>query len=259
MSFVEPTATAILALIPDAQFHAQVQRGRSFLRSLQHADGGWGVAAPDDESGWMTAWAVWALASGDADDATAASRGAGWLLEHAGIRVQDPKQIEGIKNVLHIDAAITGWSWQVGDAAWIFPTALALLALDSVAMTDYPRVREGIQFLLDRAIVTGGWNIGNPFMITGVVPPTVESTALTLQALHRLGVANETTRRAEQYLAQEGFTNTAFEWAWRAWYWKQSNRPLEHARAALEKLQRADGSFDGNPFTTAIVAMGLEL
>lgn len=256
MSFVEPTAAVLIALSLDAQSSAHVQRARAFLKSLQRADGGWGIAALDDESGWMTAWAVWALAQNERD---AAQRGINWLLEISGIRVTDPLQVAGVKKVLNIDATITGWPWQPGDAAWIFPTALALLALHEMNVREHPRVREGIQYLLDRAILTGGWNIGNPFMVTGNLPPTVENTALALMALHRFGIENEITRRAQNSLAREHFTGTAFEWAWRALYWKTSNAPLERARAALEKLQRADGSFDGNVFTTASVAMTFDL
>jgi hypothetical protein len=222
------------------------------LQQLQRADGGWGIAALDDESGWMTAWAVWALAQSDIN---AARRGVQWLLNTSGLRVNDPEQIEGVKHVLKIDATITGWSWQPGDAAWIFPTALALLALNAMQVRELARVQEAVQYLLDRAIATGGWNIGNPFMVTGNLPPTVENTALVLLALDAHGIENDVTRRAAEWLARENFTPTAFEWAWRAWYRTQTRRNAERARAALNALQRADGSWDGNPFTTAIAAL----
>ena len=256
MSFVEPTAAALLALTIDAQAASHVQRARAFLKSIQRADGGWGIAAPDDASGWMTAWAVWALASSEANDA--ARRGVDWLLESAGIRVTDPNQVAHVQKTLRIDARITGWSWQPNDAAWIFPTALSLLALDAVNVREHPRVREGIQYLLDRAIPTGGWNIGNPFMVSGNLPPTVENTSLALMALRAFDIENEITARAQKYLARENFTSTAFEWAWRAWYWKKMDAPTKGAHAALETLQRADGSWDGNPFTTAIALMSVK-
>lgn len=252
MSFVEPTAAVMLALEPDTQFADAVRRARAFLKALQRADGGWGIAAPDEQSGWMTAWAVWALAQSEVD---AAQRGAQWLLNHSGIRIADAKEIERVKQLLKLDATITGWAWQAGDAAWIFPTALALLALHAMQVREHPRVQEAIRFLLDRAIPTGGWNIGNPFMVTGNLPPTVENTALALAALDAYGIENDITRRAREWLAQEHFTPTAFEWAWRGWYWKAGDALLERARIALEKLQRADGSWDGNLFTTAMAAM----
>lgn len=256
MSYVEPTAAVMLALSQDAQNANAVQRARALLKQWQHADGGWGIAPPDTESGWMTAWAVWALASSDAD---AAGRGAQWLLNASGFRITDAQQVQAVEQVLKINPAVTGWAWQPGDAAWIFPSALALLALDAAHIRDHPRVQEGIAYLLDRAIPDGGWNIGNPFMVTNNMPPTVEATALALLALHALEIENETTRRAQTWLAQENFTPTAFEWAWRAWYWKTLGAPVERARAALNALQRADGSFDGNPFTTAVARLAFEI
>lgn len=251
MSFVEPTAAAVLALLTDAQSASQVQRAREFLVSLQHTDGGWGIAAMDDESGWMTAWAVRALA--ERRDAVV-ERAQAWLLKASGIRITDPNQIQSVHQVLQIDPRVTGWSWQPGDAAWIFPTALTLLALDAVEVRDHPRVQEGIRYLLDRAIPTGGWNIGNPFMVTGTLPPTVECTTLALMALHTFEVDNDITSRARAYLDRGDFTPTAFEWAWRGLFWNHVGEPTDRARAALESLRRADGSFDGNVFTTALAA-----
>lgn len=258
MTFVEPTAAAVVALSPDVQNRDPVQRARALLRSLQHSDGGWGIAAPDDESGWMTAWAVWALASGEDADVASAQRGAEWLFKTAGIRVTDPAQIAGVEKVLQINPSITGWPWQPGDAAWIFPTAVALLAFDALKLREHPRATEGIQYLLDRAITGGGWNIGNPFMVTGSLPPTVENTALALIALHVYGIKNDTTSSAQAVLAQTDFTPTAWEWAWRALYWKIAGLSVDNAQTALQTLQRPDGSWDNNPFTTALVSMALD-
>jgi hypothetical protein len=254
MTFVEPTAAVLLALQSDDEKDARVQRARARLLALQRPDGGWGIAEPDDESGWMTAWAVLALA--DAEQG-AARRGATWLLKTAGVRITDAGQVAHVKQELRIDPTITGWPWQAGDAAWIFPSALALLALDAVKERAHPRVEEGVRYLLDRAIVSGGWNIGNPFMVTGQVPPTVEGTALTLLSLHALGVENDAVARGREWLAQDGFTQTSFEWAWRAWCWSKTGGPVARAREAMLKLQRANGSWDDNPFTTAVALMGL--
>lgn len=249
MSFVEPTAAVVTALSLDAASTPFVQRARRCLLELQHDDGGWGIAAPDEESGWMTAWAVWSLA---ASDRRAAERGAAWLLGVSGLHVTDPEQVAGVYKVLRIDATLTGWPWLAGDAAWIFPTALGILALASLGQAGHPRVQEAARYLLDRAIPTGGWNIGNPFMVAGEMNPTVENTTLALMALDALRVESEAARRARVWLAQDGFTPTAFEWAWRGWYWAARPNGASAARENLRQLQRADGSWDGNPFTTAI-------
>lgn len=249
MSFVEPTAAVLLALaerLPDA---ASLRAGCNWLGEQQHADGGWGIAALDGESGWMTAWAAWALARAHP---SAARRGADWLLAHSGVRVTDPQESARIRRVLRIDPTITGWGWQVGDAAWIFPTALALLALDANGLGAHSRTAEGTAYLLDRAIPDGGWNIGNPFMVTGNLAPTVENTALALAALETYDTQSDRIAAARAWLSRDDFTPTAFEWAWRGWYHARKAETLPQAAHALAGLQRGDGSWDGNPFTTAI-------
>ncbi len=255
MSFVEPTAAAILALERDAKYADVVQRARGWLTALQRADGGWGIAAPDNESGWTTGWAVRALAG---TDSAAAQRGVEWLLAAHGIRLTNAEDVETVERVLKIDATVTGWAWQPGDAAWVFPTALALLALDEMGIREHARVREGIRYLRDRAIPTGGWNIGNPYMVSGNLPATVENTAMALMALRAHGVNDEIVRRARGFMAQGDFTPTAFEWSWRALEQHNAGESNEPAARALGKLQRADGSFDGNPFTTAVAALSIE-
>ncbi|OQY92631.1 MAG: hypothetical protein B6D41_08205 [Chloroflexi bacterium UTCFX4] len=231
-----------------------------FLQRAQNADGGWGYKLGGMSFVEPTAAVLLALSS-DAQNAAAVQRARGALrqwqrADGGGIRVTDTAQAQSARAILKINAAITGWAWQPGDAAWVFPTALTLLALTAMQTRDHARVQEGILYLLDRAIPDSGWNIGNPFMVTSNLPPTVENTALALIALRRLNVENEITQRARDWLAQESFTPTAFEWAWRAWYWKTITAPLERARAALQTLQRADGSLDGNPLTTALALMG---
>lgn len=256
MTFVEPTAAVILALEPDGQSRSRVQRARERLAALRHADGGWGIAAPDAESGWMTAWAVRALAGADHN---AAADGAEWLLRQAGIRLTDPKEIEWARTVLHIDPTVTGWAWQTNDAAWIFPTALSLLALHDAGIDGHPRVSEAQKYLLDRAIPGGGWNIGNPFMVTGNLAPTVENTVMALLALDAGGVIDDAVARAQAWLARDDFTPTPFEWAWRAWYWDRSRTQpakLQQAQVALAGLQSEDGSWNSNPFTTAVALLG---
>lgn len=259
MSYVEPTAAVLLTLsrerdtrrVPNAE--TLDQRAYELLKQWQRADGGWGIAALDDESGWMTAWAVWALAGRDSQ---ASARGVAWLLEHAGIRITDPAAVARIRSLVGIDATITGWPWQPGDAAWIFPTGLALLALHECGYDDHPRVREGIRYLLDRALPTGGWNIGNPFMLSKPLAATVSSTVIALEALTRLGVRNEVTARAEAWLmAQLARRCTTQELAWMAWWQAARGESDPRVVEPLRARQRADGSWEGNPFTTALVLM----
>lgn len=250
MSFVEPTSTAVLALAGDKLAEQASERGKEFLKDLQHNDGGWGIAASDSESGWMTAWGVWALAR---EEKPAALRGANWLLKTEGIRITDPATVEGIRQVFKMDARIVGWPWQAGDASWVFPTALALIALNATGFSAHPRVEQGVTYLLDRAIASGGWNIGNPFMLTGEPPATIVNTSLALISLGGFSVSGEVVDRAQKWLLLRLLdARTAIEIVWGAWAARMLGLEPPPVIERLESLQLANGSMDGNPFTTAV-------
>ncbi len=253
MSYVEPTAAVLLAL----QSGAEQRRARDYLLSIQRADGGWGIAAMDDESGWMTAWAVRALAPlPDARDA--AARGAQWLIATEGLRVTDAPSRAIIYQRLQIDSTLRGWPWQRGDAAWVHPTALAMLALNAAGRSAEPRVRDGIAYLYDRVVTSGGWNIGNPEMLDKPVPATIQDTAVTLLALRAAGESAEDSRvaKALQFL-QRATTqaHTAVELAWGAYALRGWNLAIDDLLAGLKARQESAGSWQGNPFITAIAAI----
>lgn len=253
MSFVEPTAAVVLALASVPETLPARRRAVDLLERLQRPDGGWGIAAPDDESGWMTGWATWALA--ELAPATAA-RGVQWLLRAQGLRVTDPTQAARVKQLLQIDPAITGWSWQPGDAAWIFPTALSLVALKRAGVHSHPRVQEAIAYLSDRAIPEGGWNIGNPFMVANTLPPTVVNTAVALVALNEHGAVNLQTERADAWLVRYlSDPATPDELAWIGWCRAMRGRIDPELARQLNGQALADGSWEHNPLTTALAMM----
>jgi Prenyltransferase and squalene oxidase repeat len=256
MSFVEPTAAVLLALEIDSRATEQVARGREHLRVLQHQDGGWGVAASDEESGWMTAWAVWSLAG---SSPTAAASGAEWLVRTEGLRTTDPALLAKERQVLRIDTSLAGWPWQPGDASWVFPTALALLALNAAGHSAHSRAAEGVRYLIDRAIPSGGWNVGSPFMFGSEVPATIVDTALVLIALRRLGITDVAAGKAEAELSRrlrQG--GTSAELAWYGWAERESQLGAASTLARFQDLQRADGSWDSNPLTTAVALLALK-
>lgn len=251
-SYVEPTAAVMLAL-NDANARA---RGRDFLLSLQHADGGWGIGAMDAESGWMTAWAVRALAELP-DTRDAMRRGANWLIENAGLVVRDEAARAKIGELFRIDSTLRGWGWQRGDAAWVHPTALAILALVAAGQSTHQRVQEGVQYLFDRATPDGGWNIGNPWMLGKKVPATIQDTAVALLALRAVGEFSNDARvsAAIRFLREAvARAQTSAELAWGAYALKEWDVPMSDALQRLNALQRADGSWDSNPFITAIAS-----
>lgn len=253
MSYVEPTAAVMLAL----KDHDARGRARDFLLSIQRADGGWGIAAMDTESGWMTAWAVLVLAQfADAGDAVA--RGVKWLIDTEGLRVDDEPSRAVIRKQLQIDSTLLGWPWQRGDAAWVHPTALAILALSAAGKSDAPRVHDGIVFLYDRAVASGGWNIGNPEMLDKPMPATIQDTGVALLALRAAGEPANHARVAQsiQFLRDAMVrVNTPVELAWGAYGLRSWNVDVSDVIARLNASQDTDGSWQGNLFITAIAAI----
>lgn len=256
MSYVEPTA-AVLISLPESTARS---RGRDFLLSLQHTDGGWGIASIDSDSGWMTAWAVRALTELSADR-NAIMRGANWLLANEGWRIEEANARAQNLALFKIDSTLRGWSWQPGDAAWVQPTALAMLALINAGYVDNNRVREGAQYLFDRAIPSGGWNIGNPWMLDKQIPATIQDTAIALLALRATKTESNDARvaRAIDYLRSAlDRAHTAAELAWGIYALRSWNLSVGDAVDRLKALQSEDGSWGHNPFITAIGILAIK-
>lgn len=256
MSYVEPTAAAMHAL-KNAEAKDSRQRARDFLLSIQQRDGGWGIGMLDSESGWMTAWAVFVLADfPEVRDAVA--RGAAWLINTVGLRVSEEPARANIRDLFRIDSTLRGWPWQVGDAAWVHPTALAILGLIAAGKREEARVREGVEYLYDRSAAEGGWNIGNPQMIDKKIPATIHDTAIALLALRTAGEGLNAARVAAgiQFLRNAiARAKTPAELAWGIYSLQGWNIDTGDAIARLNALQSPDGSWQHNPFITAIAIL----
>lgn len=113
-----------------------------------------------------------------------------WLLQSRSLPVED---VEGF------DATIPGWSWVEGTAAWVEPTAWAVLSLCRCpplpgigAVDREARAAEGVRLLLDRQCADGGWNYGNPRVLGQELVSAPASTgwaALALIAARQAGHA----------------------------------------------------------------------
>lgn len=261
MSFVEPTAAVMLALGASG---AQT-RARDFLVALQQPDGGWGIAAQDSESGWMTAWAVTALAKMESPEA-AVDRGTAWLLATSPLYITDEKPRQDVLKVFRIDSALRGFPWQPGDASWVHPTSLALRALVATGRRAESRAEEAVEYLFDRLVMNGGWNVGNPWMIDKKLPATIQDTAIALVALHEAKADNDSRVDVSiQFLrnALAGARAPA-DLAWGIYAlqaWKSAVNGVEgevgDLTARLYGLQNVEGDWRGNPFITAIALQAI--
>jgi hypothetical protein len=186
-SWTEPSVYAALALLAAGQT-ASARRGIDWLARTVRPDGGWASRPGVGESSWVTALA--ALIPEEYLGQTAHRRAVEWLL---GTRGEDTTAIYALRQRLlgravSTDCAHPGWPWTRGAAAWVSPTAAALIALRrEEARRPSERIAEraetGRNFLLAHACAEGGWNHGATSAWGYAMAPYPETTGMALLAL----------------------------------------------------------------------------
>jgi hypothetical protein len=254
---VEPTAASVMAhALCGAPAPESAWR---WLRTAQRADGAWGIDHAGASPSWMTAWAVWALA-GSVGDAMAAGRGARWLLEIPVLKLTDAASVAEMRRTLDLDASLIGWPWQPGEAAWVLPTALSIVALTAAGYGREALVDEGLKYLLDRACPSGGWNFGNPVVLGKALPPTPPESALAMLALRARGLAADhpVVERGLGYLATPSPDLTGgSEAAWRLLALKAWGRTPPGPRETIMASQQEAGGWRDSPFHTALALLAM--
>lgn len=258
-SVVEPTAATLLVIAADEAAGEARRRAVDWLARGQHSDGGWGMSHADGASGWHTAWAVLALGRLQANRETF-ERGIAWLVGAEGIRFSGDDVMERGRQLFGIDLALRGWPWFPGEASWLEPTALALLALSWAARTSAleARLTEGVRYIQDRRCPAGGWNVGNPVMFDSALPARAHPTALALMALARLAPQAIQPDDVEALRADMRRDGGALALAWGLVALQALGEADEAARIRLLARQAPDGSWGGNVYYTAMTLLALE-
>jgi hypothetical protein len=184
---LEATCLAELALAPEMQ--ASSSAAILFLLKSQLSDGGWPAFLGDSEGSWTTALALCTLNS-TGDFTAAREKAFRWLYAERGreghwfwrwkFKTSD-------RNV-RFDPDKYGWPWVTGSASWVIPTAFSIIAIEQFTVCNRSeesekRIHLGVEMLLDRACVDGGWNSGNSVVYGVPLRPHVEATAVALLAL----------------------------------------------------------------------------
>jgi len=184
---LEATCLAELALAPER--HANSSEAILFLLKSQLSDGGWSAFLWDSEGSWTTALALCTLNS-TGDFTAAREKAFRWLYAERGreghwfwrwkFKTSD-------RNV-RFDPGKYGWPWVTGSASWVIPTAFSIIAIEQFTVCNRSeesekRIHLGVEMLLDRECVDGGWNSGNSLVYGVPLRPHVEATAIALLAL----------------------------------------------------------------------------
>lgn len=252
----EATAAVLLALRDQAQAARMLECGLGWLRATQNEDGGWGYAEGDEESGWQTAWAVLAISKILISDESY-RRGVEWLtkVKPLGHRGDDFSNMESTEDTSA--PVVYSWPWYPGEATWVEPTSLAILALEKESANQVVslRVKHALTYLKQRRCPGGGWNVGNPVMFDVVLPGRAPQTALALLALLTAD-SNPYEEQDIKILLQDMFEDSS---ALGLGLGSLALRSLgiDHKEVAtrIASLQLENGSWSNNNFFTGIVMM----
>jgi len=184
---LEATCLAELALAPERR--ANSSAAIRFLLKAQLSDGGWPAFLGDSEGSWTTALALCTLNS-TGDFTAAREKAFRWLYAERGREGHWfwRWKFKTFDRNVRFDPDKYGWPWVTGSASWVIPTAFSIIAIEQFTVCNRSeeserRIHLGVEMLLDRACVDGGWNSGNSVVYGVPLRPHVEATAIALLAL----------------------------------------------------------------------------
>lgn len=245
-SSAEPTLLAALALSVSGGPAELAKPLLAWAQRSQNPDGSVGIDSGHRNHGvWLTALAAIAL-------------------RHFGLEENSRRALDFILSLrsvtalksprLRQDDTLTGWPWVPGTFGWVEPTAWSLIALSLSGLGGHPRAEEGVRFLLDRQIPSGGWNYGSPALDGKESLPFWDTTGLILVALHghgdpvRLGVSLELMEK------NQGKIESLSGLSWAALSLESHNRDASRSRT---KLLNVMGSLSDEDLHAGNFALGL--
>ena len=236
------------------------------VRPLLHAqlsDGSWPSFIGDEEPSWTTALVICVLNS--ANDASGArERGHSWLLKTRG---REGNWLWRWKFKL-ADRAVRfnpdryGWPWLPGSASWIIPTAFSIIAVKQFTACSRSEISErrsrlGVEMLLDRVCLGGGWNSGNSVVYGVPLRAHIEATAIALLALQDEELTPAIQASLDWLKQKSSGIDSAESLAWCILSLFVYQEPVEHLKARLATLI-GDGHDIRNNATLATAILALK-
>jgi squalene cyclase len=186
-SSVEATALAVMAMSMESLGVAR--SGLDQLARMQRRDGAWPAFGGDSDGSWTTALVLCAL-NGTGEFESAREKAFQWLLSERGREGHWlwRWKFKTVDRNVRFDPEKYGWPWASGSTSWVLPTAFSVIALKQYTVCNRleaseKRINLGVEMLLDRVCVAGGWNSGNSVVYGVPLRPHVEATAIALLAL----------------------------------------------------------------------------
>ena len=260
-SYAEPTAYSLLAL---ANYGTAAEREQRASRSLQWLAQQTGAAGAielekrtqsevDNLDLWGTLITYFALTQlkigHELSDGYLK-----FLMKFRGNKLT-PQDVKG----LNLNPALQGWSWVLGTASWVEPTAYAVLALKSNGMQADERVKMGQEFLFDRACYEGGWNYGNKEVLAVKLDPMPTNTCFALLALQDADRKHEVITKSLAYLESEiSQRQSSMLLALGTLCLNIYGRPTQSLMTSLIKRQSENGSWRDNVHLTSLAALALD-
>jgi hypothetical protein len=258
---VEATSLAAMALSSESSDASG--SGIEQLLRLQRRDGGWPAFLGDSEGSWTTALALCAL-NQITDFASAREKGFHWLIAERGREAHwfwRWKFKTADRNV-RFDPDKYGWPWISGSASWVIPTAFSVIAIKQFTVCNRfaeseKRIHLGVEMLLDRACVDGGWNSGNSIVYGVPLRAHVDATAIALLALQD-EQRSELIQRSLTWLKKESaglYSVSSLSWCILALFvYQESVEELKNRLAIII----GDGRDIRNNATLAIAILALK-
>lgn len=259
---ISTEATCLSALALTSSLPPAVEAAVQYLFQNQLTDGAWSAFQGDTESSWTTALVLsTAITTGHISDAC--DRALRWLLNSRGKEAHWfwRWKFKTTDRNVRFDPDKYGWPWCENSCSWVIPTAFSVVAIKQFtvcnrATASEKRISLGVQMLLDRACIGGGWNSGNNVVYAAPQKPHVEATAIALLALQDQPL-DETIQSSLTWLrGQANAVESISSLAWSILSLFVYRQPTEHLKSRLATMVNK-GAIIGNNATLATSILAL--